>query len=67
MDTEKRRENHLRKLANRQGCGIKKSRVRNPHLNDRGFYMIIDPYFNSILAGEKFDMTLDEVEAYFAE
>ena len=43
-----------------------KSRIRNPHINNQGGYMIFDPYYNVVRWGEKFDLTLDDVEEILA-
>ncbi len=61
--TEKARENRLRKLANRKGYGIKKSRARGS-LDNRGGYMVFNLAFNSIEFGEKFDASLDDIENF---
>jgi hypothetical protein len=60
-------ERKCRRQLAAQGYGLKKSRTRNTHGNDYGEYMIFDPYTNDIVAGEKFDMSLDEVVAFIKE
>jgi hypothetical protein len=57
-------ENRLRRKAARLGLALRKSRARRLHLNDRGGYRIVDPYHNFIVAGERFDLSLEEVEAF---
>ncbi len=64
---EKVRENRLRRWAKPLGMALRKSRVRRPHLNDQGGYMIVDPYRNVVIAGERFDWGLDDVESYLGE
>ncbi len=59
-----RREARARRLAKRQGFAVRKSRVRNPHLNDQGGYMVINPSYNLIVAGERFNLDLDDVEEF---
>jgi hypothetical protein len=56
----------LRSLAKRQGFVIKKSRMMTRTLNNQGGYMITD-LNNIIQAGEKFDLTLDDVEKFLEE
>jgi hypothetical protein len=63
----KRREDRLRRFARRQGLALRKSRVRRPHLDDHGGYRIIDADRNYIVAGEKFNLTLDDVDDYLRE
>jgi hypothetical protein len=68
MDTqEKVRENKARRQAWRQGLILRKSRARNWSGNNYQEYMIIDAYSNRIKAGEKFDLSLEQVEEYLKE
>jgi hypothetical protein len=68
MTTEKARENRARRALARQGETIRKSRARKyvPNLNDHGGYMIIDASRNSVIAGERFNLTLEDLEARVA-
>ena len=62
---DKNRDARLRRLANRHGLALRKSRLRGtPHADDFGGYRIIDPYRNAIVRGERFDLDLDDVEEY---
>jgi hypothetical protein len=36
-------------------------------LNNHGEFMIVDPSRNVVVAGERFDLDLDAVEAWLAE
>jgi hypothetical protein len=63
MDSEKNRESRLRKRAIRMGLGIKKSRSMIS-LDNHGGFMVIDLNRKLILAGQRFDLSLDDVEAY---
>jgi hypothetical protein len=65
--SEKARESRARRLANRQGYFIKKSRVRNWNINNQQGYMIVDAYINGVVAGSQFDLSLDEVENFLNE
>lgn len=67
MTASKVQENRLRRWADRLGLALKKSRAKMLHINDRGEYRIVDPYKNRIVAGERFDMGLDEVESFLRE
>ena len=68
-ETEKVRENRLRRMAARQGLVLKKSRRRDPRALGYGGYMLVDAFTNSVVAGELDSpraLTLDDVEAYLA-
>lgn len=64
---EKIRENRLRRIAERQGLAVQKSRRRDPRALDYGKYRIIDPEINGVVAGASpwnYSMDLDEVEEW---
>ena len=64
------RENRLRRTAKRQGYMLRKSRVRDPRAYVYGTYMLVDPYRNTIVAGDRnsgFGMSLDDVEAWLTQ
>jgi hypothetical protein len=64
---EKVRENRLRRMAQRQGLRLEKSRRRDPRALDFGVYAVVDVATGSPVAGARGaarDLTLDEVEAY---
>lgn len=60
----RRREDRVRRQLAKQGLALRKSRVFTPSADDQGGYMIVDTQFNRIEAGERFDMTLEEVERF---
>ena len=62
--SDKVRENRIRRAAAREGLVIRKSRA-NYSGDNLGGYMVINSYFNSIEAGEKFNMSLEDLEEYF--
>ncbi len=70
MDTEEKvRENRLRRMADRQGFRLMKSRSRDPNAVDFGRYALIDPEtggaVNPSLANRwTCSWTLDEVESW---
>ena len=65
MDKEiKRREDKVRRQLARQGLALRKSRASIVTVNDLCGYMIIDAQYNRIVAGERFDLTLEDAEAY---
>ncbi len=63
--TKGTRERRLRHIAQKRGFMLRKSRgSRSP--DNRGGYMIVD-LRNAVVAGERFDLDLDAVEAWLAE
>jgi hypothetical protein len=71
MDHEKVRENRLRRMAERQGYALVKSRRRDPRAIDYGCWMIINPYSNTVAAGTagtgRPNFSLDDVEAWLTQ
>lgn len=65
---EKVRENKLRRISERRGFRIEKSRRKDPQAVDFGGYMLIDVRSNAVVLGAgtfPYSATLDEIEAYF--
>jgi len=62
--SDKVRENRLRRMADRQGLMLRKSRRRDPRAVDYGNYWLIDPEINGLVAGGQWGIDLDEVEAW---
>ena len=65
--TDKVRENRLRRIAERRGMALAKSRRRDPKAMDFGGYMLTDIATNSVVMGATpiaFSATLDDVEAW---
>jgi len=60
----KTRENLYRRQADRLGLFIKKSKVMLVHVDNLGGYRITDQEKKVVLAGQKFELTLDEVKAW---
>lgn len=71
----KARENKVRRQLARDGYRLRKSRTdgcvytngifEGYNLDDRGGYMVVN-MDNAIVAGEKFDMSLEDVERFAA-
>ena len=57
-------ESTIRSRARRQGYTIKKDRSRTENLDHRGGYMIIITRTNSIVAGNRYDLSLADVEHF---
>lgn len=65
MSDDKVRENRLRRMAERQGYQLVKSRRRDPRAVDYGARWIVDPQTGDVVAGdERRGMSLDEIEAW---
>jgi hypothetical protein len=67
---EKIRENRLRRMAERQGLKLEKSRRRDPRATGYGTYMLVDPDRNTIVAGDRnsgYGMSLEEIEKALTE
>lgn len=67
MDDEeiKAREDKARKQLAKQGYSLKKSRAQTYTADNQGGYMILQD--GIIQAGERFDMTLEDVEKFITE
>ena len=66
---EKVRENRLRRMAERQGLRLVKSRRRDPRAIDYGLYTLVSDRTNTVVAGTERttgrpEFTLDDVEAW---
>lgn len=60
------RENRLRRMAERQGLQVLKSRRRDPRASDYGTYMLVDPRSNAVVASgaqSGYGLTVDDLEA----
>lgn len=70
IDTERNRENRLRRAVERIGkangdyYALRKSRARNPHVDDEGGYQILNLNRNIPLDGVRFELDLDRVEGW---
>jgi len=60
----KRREDRVRRQLAEQGLALRKSRASTFSADDQGGYRIIDTQFNRVEAGERFELTLEDAEAY---
>ena len=68
-DTEKTRENRLRRMASRQLLVLEKSRARDTRAADFGNYRLLDRN-NTVVLGSRaseFDATLDEIEIFLTK
>lgn len=66
MNTNKNREQRLRRALNKLGYTLCKSR-KSISLDNFGEYMIVYLEYNSVAAGSRLDYTLDDVEEWIKE
>ncbi len=59
--SEKALEAKLRRALYKDGFALIKSRKRNITINDYGRYMIVNGWDNTIVSGERFNLTLEDV------
>ena len=57
------RENRLRRWAARLGLEFRKSRARKIHVHDLGAYQVVDPEGDRVVSGDRFELSLADVEA----
>ena len=62
----KKREEELNSMARELGLQIIKSKAKKRTENDHKQYRIVDLH-NTVLAGEYFDMSLEDVEIFLKE
>lgn len=60
-------ESTVRSRASRMGYSIQKSRVRMIGLDNHGEYRLVWTAQNSICLGERFDATLEDIDAYLGD
>ncbi|HTQ40087.1 MAG TPA: hypothetical protein VMJ32_13765 [Pirellulales bacterium] len=60
---EKSREISLRRKAGRFGYLVRRSR-RQLSVDNEGGYMLVDIESNSVAAGSRFELSLDDLEAF---
>jgi hypothetical protein len=65
--SEKVRENYFRRWAKRLGVELQKSSGKKWNVNNQMGYRIYDPTVNNVLLGVNWELTLDEVAAWFEE
>jgi len=63
-NTEKAVEMRLRRKVKAEGFALCKSRGRTHNADNYGGYRILDPNLNTIETGQRFDLSLEDVEAW---
>jgi hypothetical protein len=66
MDTPAQ-ESRARRAALRAGFVARKSRWRRATVDNRAGFMLINPFNNSIVAGERFDLSADDVLEFLSQ
>jgi hypothetical protein len=61
------RENRMRRVAERQGLALRKSRRRDQRALDFGGYRVIDRSGDYLVFGGEYGTDLDAVEAFLKE
>lgn len=59
-------ESQLRRMANKEGLSLHKSRA-SLSLDNQGGYQVIDTYFNKVEYGKKFELSLEDVEEFLTQ
>jgi hypothetical protein len=67
MKTNKTYENYHRRQAKRLDLLLEKSYARKWYVNNQQGWRIIDPSTNTILAGEKYELTIEEAAKFLDE
>ena len=61
--TEKAKEYRLRKRCMREGLAMRKSR-KDESVDNLGQYMLVTISDNIVIAGERYEMSLSDIEAF---
>jgi hypothetical protein len=60
-------ETRLRRLAEKEGLRILKSRLRHRRSDNLGLYQLIEDRRNIVVLGPKYDATLEDIAKYLAQ
>lgn len=63
-DVDKVREHRLRRMAQRQGLALRRSRRRDERALDYGVYWLWRPDTGRVVAGGERGVSLDQIEAW---
>ena len=67
LSSDKVKENYLRRQAKRLGLCLRKSRARKWSLDNQGGYMITDIYTNFVIWGERYNLSIADVEELLSD
>lgn len=65
--TDRAREVRARRMAERQGVALRKSRRRDPYALDYGAWWVVDPVGAALVAGGQWGMPLEDIEAWLTD
>ncbi len=64
MFTKISQEQKLRRTLKSAGYTLHKSRIHNANADNLGGYCIVDTSYNSLVAGDRFQLSLSDVEEW---
>ena len=64
MATASALDSRARRAAKRVGLNATKTRWRRETIDNKGGFQVVDPYRNRVIAGDRYDMTAENVIAY---
>ena len=64
VSQNKKLETRLRRLADKEGLRILKSRLRHPRADNFGLYQLIEGRRNFVVLGPKYEATLQDIASY---
>jgi hypothetical protein len=67
ITTDKNREDNLRRKLSQRGYTLHKDRAKIRNIDHQGGYMIINLYRQVLVAGQRHDLNLDDVERFVDE
>lgn len=65
--SEKNKEQQLRRALYKMGYHLQKSLARNWSCDNQCGYRVTDAFNNAVVSGERYDLTLEDVEAFVNE
>jgi len=63
----KYREDRARRKLSKQGIVVRKSRAQAVTANNFGDYMLVNARRNAIIAGARYELTLEDIERYASD
>lgn len=67
MLNDKTKENRLRRRLKKYDCFLSKSRIKYINADNFGEYMILSSFNGMVMEGERFQLSLDDVEQILDE
>ena len=64
MTDQSMTESAIRSRAKTRGYWVRKSRQRSTHGDNHGEFMLMNPYRNCIVLGERFNASLEDISEY---